>query len=79
MHRGVFIAFHVSWSCVDTAPSVLVESSGASIGDAVPEESITLATSAHFMLLRSPFMSSGWFCCLSTFSLLGHALPICLL
>ena len=44
-HPDALVAFHVSWSCVDTAQSVLVESSSVSIGDAVPEQSITLAKS----------------------------------
>lgn len=64
-HSHVSIAFHVSWSCVDTAQSALVERSTASISSAVTEGSITLAISAHFKLLLSPVTSLGWLCCLS--------------
>lgn len=65
-HPNVLVAFHVNWSSVDTAQSVVVESSSESLGNAIPEESITLAvsllTSGCFFLF---FTSSGWFCCLS--------------
>lgn len=45
-----FGAFHSSWICTEAAQSLLVESSSPSVSDAAPEESITLASSAYFLL-----------------------------